>query len=256
MSPMKGRSAVIGATALAATAALGLPGAAYAQSSDQPSQSESARPGPGHRGPDLETAARVLGLDVDDLRTKLDAGSTLAAVAGEQDVDVQTLVDALVAKAGERLDEAVADGKLTADEAAERKGDLPDRIERFVNSTRPPGGPGGPAGRGGPALDKAATALGLSVDDLRSKLQDGQTLAQVAQAQGVDVQTLVDALVADATARIDQGVADGRLTADEATERKAELPARIADLVQNGPPAHPGGPPPDGAPAGRGDGSS
>ena len=134
---MKSRSAVIGATALAATAALGLPGVAYAQNADQPSQSESARPGPGRQA-DLETAASVLGLSVDDLRTKLEGGQTLAAVAGEQNVDVQTLVDALVAKASEHLDEAVADGKLTADEAADRKADLPDRIDHFVNDTRRP----------------------------------------------------------------------------------------------------------------------
>ena len=190
MSPIKGRSAMIGATALAATAALGIPGVANAQSSDQPAQSEPARPGPGRHGPDLETAASVLGLSVDDLRTKLEGGQTLAAIAGEQNVDVQTLVDALVAEASDRLDEAVADGKLTADQAADRQADLPDRIDHFVNNTGPPGGPGGPGGRGGrgPSLEKAATALGLGADDLRSKLQGGQTLAQVAQAQGVDVQ--------------------------------------------------------------------
>ena len=49
--------------------------------------------------------------------------------------------------------------------------------------------------------------------------------------------------VADATARIDEAVTDGKLTADQAAERKAELGERITEFVQNGPPAHPDGPP-------------
>jgi hypothetical protein len=63
-----------------------------------------------------------------------------------------------------------------------------------------------PPGGHGPKLDAAAQALNLSVDDLRSKLDNNKTLAQVAQDQGVDVQKVIDAMVADATAHIDQDV--------------------------------------------------
>ena len=98
---------------------------------------------------------------------------------------------------------------------------------------RPPAEAGGP--RHGPKLDAAAQTLGVSVDDLRSKLEGGQTIAQVAQAQGVDVQTVIDAMVADATSHIDQAVKDGRLTADQANERKAGLKDRITKLVNEGP---------------------
>src|SRR5205085_1588168 len=98
-------------------------------------------------------------------------------------------------------------------------------------------------------------ALNLSADDLRSKLEDGNTtIAQVAQAQGVDVQKVIDAMVADATAHLDQAVQDGKLTADQATQRKSNLQDRITKLVNDGPPKDrgagapragggPGGPP-------------
>ena len=99
----------------------------------------------------------------------------------------------------------------------------------------------------GAGLEAAAEALGMSEDDLRTALRDGQTIAQVAEAQGVDVQTVIDAMVADATARIDEAVGDGNLDADRAEELKAELPERIADHVNNGRPE--GGP---GGPGGRG----
>jgi hypothetical protein len=99
---------------------------------------------------------------------------------------------------------------------------------------RPPaeaGRHGGP----GPKLDAAAQALNLSADALREQLRDGKTLAQVAQDQNVDVQKVIDAMVADATARIDQKVQEGDLSADEANERKAELKDRITGLVNEGP---------------------
>jgi lipoate-protein ligase A len=99
---------------------------------------------------------------------------------------------------------------------------------------RPPAEAGRPDGHR-PKLDAAAQALNLSVDDLRSQLRDGKTLAQVAQDQNVDVQRVIDAMVADATARIDQKVQEGELTAEEANERKANLEERVTRLVNEGP---------------------
>ncbi len=107
------------------------------------------------------------------------------------------------------------------------------------------GGPcRGPHGRG-KHLEVAAEAIGIEVDALREALQNGQTIAEVAQANGIEVQTVVDALVADATARLDEAVANGRLTQEEADARKVELEERITARV-NGerPEGAPEGPPP------------
>ena len=99
--------------------------------------------------------------------------------------------------------------------------------------------------RGGKHLEVAAQAIGIEVDALREALRSGQTMAEVAQANGVEVQVVVDAIVADISARIDEGVANGRLTQEEADEKKAELPERVTARV-NGerPEGAPDGPPP------------
>jgi hypothetical protein len=92
---------------------------------------------------------------------------------------------------------------------------------------------GGGHGRGGLDLDAAATALGMTVEELRTALAvEGTTLADVAAAEGVDTSTLVDALVAAGTERLTQAVEDGRLTQAEADERLAALPERVAALVE------------------------
>ncbi len=63
------------------------------------------------------------------------------------------------------------------------------------------GGPGMGRGRGA-GLDAAATALGITADELRTELQGGKSIADVATAKGVNVQTVIDALVAEAKTRI------------------------------------------------------
>lgn len=128
---------------------------------------------------------------------------------------LQALQDALAGLVG--------DGTLTQDQA--------DTVADTLESSDALGHGGHQGGRG-IDLDAAATALGMTADDLRTALAvDGATLAGVAQDQGVERQALVDALVAAGTDRVQQAVTDGRLTQAEADERIAELPDRTATLV-------------------------
>jgi hypothetical protein len=108
----------------------------------------------GHRGGgmDLDAAATALGMTEDELRTALEPdGTTLADVAGQQGVAVDTLVAALVSAEQERIASAVEDGRLTQEEADSRLADLEARITERVNSAMPAPGDHGPGGhRGGP----------------------------------------------------------------------------------------------------------
>ena len=98
---------------------------------------------------------------------------------------------------------------------------LPRRTGR---NSRPSEGGGPCRGPLGASTSKRLrAAIGIEVDALREALRNGQTIAEVAEANGVEVQAVVDALVADAIARIDEAVANGRLTQEEADEKKAEL---------------------------------
>jgi hypothetical protein len=116
------------------------------------------------------------------------------------------------------------------------------------------GGRGGRGGHGGmrgagKGLDAAATALGVTADELRTELQGGKTIAQVATAEGVDVQTVIDAIVADLKAHLDEEVASGEHTQAEADAKLTEATARITDMVNNGRPERGDGPRPADAPA-------
>ncbi len=108
------------------------------------------------------------------------------------------------------------------------------------------GGPGGRMGVG-PGGEVVQELLGLTGEEIHTALDSGRTLAELAESKGVSQADLVAALVSEATARIDQAVADGRFDEARAAEMKADLEARITERVTT---VHQEGDGPDG-PGGR-----
>jgi hypothetical protein len=108
------------------------------------------------------------------------------------------------------------------------------------------GGPGPRHGAGHKAgfgmLQTAAAYLGLTPRALAAELRSRKSLAQVAEARGKSVQGLVDAILADAKARLDRAVAAGKIPAARAAEVLASLKARVTALVTRSAPARPAGP--------------
>ena len=79
-----------------------------------------------------------------------------------------------------------------------------------------------------------AELVGTDLDGLKAALGEGQTLAQIAESNGVEVQDVIDALVERANGRIDAAVEAGKLTATEAETKKSEAASKIEDWVNNG----------------------
>ena len=76
-----------------------------------------------------------------------------------------------------------------------------------------------------------ADAIGIETEDLRAELQDGASIADVAEANEVAVDDVIDALVANIEERLAAKVEEGRLTADEAAEKLESKTERIANKV-------------------------
>ena len=195
------------ATLAATTIAGGVGGAtllgpAGAEQSSPPVAAVDVAPaaGAGRCGQGLEAVAEAVGVSTDELREALGGGQTIAEVAEANGTDPQDVIDALVAGGTERLDAAVADGRIDQATADERIETLPERAADLVNGDldrdlrRHPARP--------VALRTIAETIGISTDDLRGALRDGQTIAQVAETNGTDPQDVIDALTTRATQRI------------------------------------------------------
>lgn len=140
----------------------------------------------------------------------------------------------------ESLQELVDAGTITAEQADAVTSHLvenrPERGE-FGEGRGPGGHHGGPGMFGrGVASEALTDLLGLEAQELRQQLRDGATLAEIATAQGVEVQAVIDELVGELEERVDNAVENGRIDQAEADEKLADAEARITDMVNNGRP--------------------
>jgi hypothetical protein len=94
---------------------------------------------------------------------------------------------------------------------------------------------------GGPGknVDAVASVLGLTTSELRTQLDAGKTIAQVATTQGVDVQKVIDTIVSEMKAHLATEVASGKHTQAEVDARLANLETRVTEMVNKVRPAHP-----------------
>jgi hypothetical protein len=164
-----------------------------------------------------------LAFGVPGLTSAASADTTVAAAVAQ--VDDESTPEAAtpgVDRLRARLDDLVVDGTITADQAdavaahlAEQAGDrIRDRRDRREDRA-----------------DALSALLGVDTETLRTELRGGATLAELAEANGVSVDELVDVLVADAMERIDAAVESGRIDQATADEKAAELEARITERV-------------------------
>jgi hypothetical protein len=73
-------------------------------------------------------------------------------------------------------------------------------------------------------LDVAATAIGIAPDELRRAVDDGRTISAVAADAGVPSRRVVDAVVRDASAKVERAVAAGNVAPNRARVVRHRLP--------------------------------
>lgn len=225
--------------ALAVTVAVG--GVATTFANDQiaaVTQVQGGRGGPAgaDRGASLSTIAAALNITEAELQSALQSGQTVADLATEKGIALQTIVDALITEQKSRLQQAVADGRLTQAQAdaklATLQSQLPTQLSTVFTAGMRPGGrrmPGdfGPAG----SLATIATALGITEGELTTALQSGKSVADVATEKGVDLNTVIAAIIAEQTTALQQAVTDGRLTQAQADQQLTTLKANLLHLL-------------------------
>ena len=190
----------------------------------------------------LAAAAKALNLSTPALLQKLSDGkTTIADVATQQHVALQTVIDAMDAVANTDISNLVNNPLPTF---------------RHVRGKGPSGGSGGsgmigPGGLGAPmfgglgfglrgvlggSINAVASALGISSKDLLGDLKNGQSIAAIAKSKNVDLNTLINTLVTDAQTQIDAAVKAGHLPQAIATKLAANLNQLITNAVNNSSP--------------------
>jgi hypothetical protein len=151
-------------------------------------------------------------------------------LAGRLSVTPSALTAAIKAADSDQINAAVAAGRLTQAEATALQA-------RIQASTGVPffggrfGGRGLRGGFGGTDA-AAATYLGITEATLRTDLQAGQSLSQIANAtQGKTSDGLKAAIIAAETVRLNAAVSSGQITGAQEQQRLTELSSRVDAVV-------------------------
>jgi hypothetical protein len=197
----------------------------------------------------MSTSRRTIAVAVAALAVAGGGGAAIAASQGSSGspeaffdslaehlgISNKELEDAAKAAATDQVDAALEEGRITDEEA--------DRLKERIQQGDAPflfGPPvfGRPHLHRGAALgmkfDAAAEFLGLTNAELRERLDEGQSLAEIARAEDKSVDGLKQALVEDAEQELNEAVEDGDLTRERADEMLERLRERIDDVVERG----------------------
>jgi hypothetical protein len=126
-------------------------------------------------------------------------------------VDMQALLAEALGIRVEELEAAQLEANEAAIQQLQEAGYLTDEQAELARA----------ANRLKPYLDRealVAEALGMTVDDLDQAIQDGQTLSELLEQQGLDRATYAENLAAARSAAIGRAVEDGVITQDQADQ--------------------------------------
>lgn len=229
---------------LAAVAAVSIVGAASAQQGGNPP----GQPGLQEGGRGGSIVRELLQIVTNDLSIEPAAlleqlqDQTLAEVIAANGGDLAAITADVTAAITERVNAAVENGSITQERADEFIANLPERIDNAINGEfRALGGlrPGLRdqfGARGGmfgsmlrqdarPLINAAADATGLTAREIAEQIRAGSTLSEVISANGSTPEAVVAAALEAAQTRLDEAVANGRLTQQQADDMLTGLQA-------------------------------
>ena len=167
-------------------------------------------------------------------------GSFLSKVAEKLGVSEDELQTAFDEARDETIDEAVAEGSLTEEQAERMK----ERGEEGGLLFAGPGPGQRPNGKGHHVIDAALQLLDMEKDELRQQFSEGNSLAEIAEAQGMNAEEFEVELAGVIQAEIEERVASGDITEEQADRVLAGLEEHVDRVVNRDPddgPPHRGG---------------
>jgi hypothetical protein len=157
----------------------------------------------GHGSNLIQEAATILGVDQTTIIDQLKQGKTLVQAAQDKGVTEDVLLQKLTDAENQSIDAAITAGKITQAQADKQKSGLAAHLKKEVENTEQHDGH-----EKGAFADKAALSqiLGITSQELTTNLQAGQSLAEIAQAKGINEDQLISKIKDSMTNKLKQYV--------------------------------------------------
>ena len=196
--------------------------------------------------PILMRISQLLGMEASELVPQLREGKTVAEIAEEQGIPASVVVDELLIRLQQRLDRAVADGRLSQEQAREKLSSAEVTISKMVHEAaledivrhqvkkilqkdkR--------ARQTKLLLHQVCQIVNLDHMGMLAELKEDNKIADIAEQQGISQNELLEELTQLAQDRLDAAVSKGKLDTQKAEEIMQNIRDRLAQFVENFPP--------------------
>jgi len=182
----------------------------------------------------LEVVSTETGLPIRDIISQMQPdGATLADVVEANGGSVANVVSTSVANITERTNQAVVDGTITQEQADNLLSNLEQVITDGINGDLSRGSNNGsPRGNMARVLLAAITdETGMDAQSVLQAVRDGSTLAEVIEANGGTVTNVVASATATVTEHVNNAVANGNMTQEQADNILGSLEQTLTDIL-------------------------
>lgn len=150
------------------------------------------------------------------------------ALAQQLGISVDQLQAAQTSAFNSAVDGAETAGKINADQAAKLKAAGANGHPRLGMLRRAAGRVKAGIGH---VIDSAASTIGISKDEVKSGLQNGQSLAQIAAAHNVTADQLKTGISTSVNAQLEDAVKAGKITQPQADKVMSTLNSHLDKLI-------------------------
>lgn len=196
--------------------------------------------------PILLRISQALDMKPNELLPQLKEGKTVAQIAEGKGVSDSEVVDELLVPVREGLDKAVAEGKLSQEQAKQKLSEAEARITEMVQKATLKEIVGHEvkkirkqderARKTRVLLHQVCQIVNLDREELLSQLKEGKKIVEVAQEQGVSRDELLKSLIDSAQDRLDRAVGERKLDEQKAVDLKQKIEEGLTRFVDNFPP--------------------
>ncbi len=170
----------------------------------------------------LDVAAQAIGLDIETLEEGMVEGKSIADVITEKGGDVQGFIEAMIAAEIRLAELELQTGEISAEDAAEWQAEIAEWVPFMVSTPYQE-----------PTMI-AAQQLNIEIDSLWEKLEEGETITALAQAQNIAPESIIEMIKVSESAYLDAMVEAGLIDAEELNDARQEA-IDFATIVVNSP---------------------
>ncbi len=185
------------------------------------------------------------GLSTEEIRTRLQGGESLADIIEAEGGDLEAVVTAALTGLDDKVDALVEAGRLESDQVDDYKAAAEQRVRDWLAGTyegKRGKGHGRVGGKGVGLVSIVSEETGVSTEDIRTRLSDGDSLSDIIEEADGDVTAVTDAAMEVFETRLTAAIENGRVDAEKADELRESMRERIESALEAEGGAHMKGP--------------